>query len=698
MDEHLPNPQFDAIVVGTGLVESVVAGAASRVGRRVLHLDPADVYGSEWSSLCLSDFRGYVAAAERGAAPPPSSSAAEVTIEPGRVARTDGTYSAEALAVRPAVRGEGAARFVGVEFWEAPEGGAPPAPGYLVAGTDGEYSWVPPPPSPEPWSKLVAEDRRYALDVVPRLAFCRGELVELLISSGLHRYAEFRSVEASYLYADGGLQHVPCSKGEVFKSKSISMLEKRLLMKLLATVMAYDASEQGTTAAAIAAAADTGAGSATSGRHESEVLRQKASLPITEGAGGAKAVVQDAVQFKDRPFAEFLELRKIKGSLRSFIWYALALQTEAPEANDRVLSTHQGIKLLRRYILCLGRFADTHTAFLCTMYGGAEIPQAFCRCCAVYGGTYVLRRAAQSLVLSERAAEAGAAAARAPRLRGIVCSTGQHLQTEKLVASREHVSALLGDSTKRGSVARAVCVAAGPLRNTAGTVVAFLPPGTVGNGQVIRVQQFDASTKMCPAGKHLIHLSTQGDDGGAHLRAAAKLLFSMALLDAAPSDEAEADRPMLLWCAFFEKELHELPDSLPSGVHVTSDAHFTALDFDNAVAEGRAIFHYLFPDDAFLPPLPDPEDGQVILMRSLRDSCRMPAVNPEVFRNRTTCWTTRKRWRRSTEKETRSRQPTRLKMIKRVLIRNSWQKRPSCGNDREERVVAVLPLCTRVVD
>lgn len=43
--------QFDVLVLGTGLTESIVAAASSRAGKSVLHLDRNNFYGSQWTSL-----------------------------------------------------------------------------------------------------------------------------------------------------------------------------------------------------------------------------------------------------------------------------------------------------------------------------------------------------------------------------------------------------------------------------------------------------------------------------------------------------------------------------------------------------------------------------------------------------------------------------------------------------------------------
>jgi Rab proteins geranylgeranyltransferase component A len=58
MDE-LPS-EFDLIVVGTGFNESVIAAAASRVGKSVFHIDENDFYGGFWSSFNFDTFLSHL--------------------------------------------------------------------------------------------------------------------------------------------------------------------------------------------------------------------------------------------------------------------------------------------------------------------------------------------------------------------------------------------------------------------------------------------------------------------------------------------------------------------------------------------------------------------------------------------------------------------------------------------------------------
>ena len=48
--------EYDVIVVGTGLVESILAAALARAGKRILYVDNAKWYGAEHATLSLSEF------------------------------------------------------------------------------------------------------------------------------------------------------------------------------------------------------------------------------------------------------------------------------------------------------------------------------------------------------------------------------------------------------------------------------------------------------------------------------------------------------------------------------------------------------------------------------------------------------------------------------------------------------------------
>jgi hypothetical protein len=107
-DEHLPECEYELVVVGTGLVECIVAGAAARVSKRVVHLDPNDFYGEDWASFQLQDLVKYARSSRSSAA--------------GGEAVPAATYDIEAL--QPLLS-EPALRFSDVEEWRTPTSPGP---------------------------------------------------------------------------------------------------------------------------------------------------------------------------------------------------------------------------------------------------------------------------------------------------------------------------------------------------------------------------------------------------------------------------------------------------------------------------------------------------------------------------------------------------------------------------------------------
>lgn len=69
-----------------------------------------------------------------------------------------------------------------------------------------------------------------------QLQYSRGDLVELLISSNIARYSEYRSVSRVLIWLNGYLEIVPCSRSDVFSNDRVSVIEKRMLMKLLTSL------------------------------------------------------------------------------------------------------------------------------------------------------------------------------------------------------------------------------------------------------------------------------------------------------------------------------------------------------------------------------------------------------------------------------------------------------------------------------
>lgn len=80
----------------------------------------------------------------------------------------------------------------------------------------------------------LPQARSYSISLAPSVIPAVGPLISSLVSSGVSRYGGFRLVERVLLYNKTlGIVGVPGSKEDIFKSKSISLVEKRRLMRFL---------------------------------------------------------------------------------------------------------------------------------------------------------------------------------------------------------------------------------------------------------------------------------------------------------------------------------------------------------------------------------------------------------------------------------------------------------------------------------
>ena len=76
------------------------------------------------------------------------------------------------------------------------------------------------------------------------------------------------------------------------------------------------------------------------------------------------------LEFKDKPYREFLQHQRLSKKLQDFIIFSIALI-------DEDTKTYEGLKSTQKFLKSLGRYGNG--AFLWTTYGTGEIPQAFSR-------------------------------------------------------------------------------------------------------------------------------------------------------------------------------------------------------------------------------------------------------------------------------------------------------------------------------
>ena len=61
-------------------------------------------------------------------------------------------------------------------------------------------------------------NRDWNVDLIPKFLMSNGQLVKLLIHTGVTRYLEFKSVEGSYVYKGNKISKVPSDDKEALTS------------------------------------------------------------------------------------------------------------------------------------------------------------------------------------------------------------------------------------------------------------------------------------------------------------------------------------------------------------------------------------------------------------------------------------------------------------------------------------------------
>nr|KAF6435200.1 CHM Rab escort protein [Rousettus aegyptiacus] len=397
------------------------------------------------------------------------------------------------------------------------------------------------------YSQIIKEGRRFNIDLVSKLLYSRGLLIDLLIKSNVSRYAEFKNITRILAFREGRVEQVPCSRADVFNSKQLTMVEKRMLMKFLTFCMEYE-------------------------EHPDEY---KAYEEIT--------------------FSEYLKTQKLTPNLQYFVLHSIAMISE------RASSTIDGLKATKNFLCCLGRYGNT--PFLFPLYGQGELPQCFCRMCAVFGGIYCLRHSVQCLVVDK---ESG-------KCKAIIDQFGQRIMSKHFLVEDSYFSENTCSHVQYRQISRAVLITdRSVLQTDSDQQISILTvpaeePGT----SAVRVIELCSSTMTCMKGTYLVHLTcTSSETAREDLEPVVQKLFTPYAETEIENEEVE--KPRLLWALYFNMRdsSHVSRNSyndLPSNVYVCSGPD-CGLGNDNAVKQAETVFQQICPNEDFCAPPPNPED------------------------------------------------------------------------------------------
>ncbi|XP_039187679.1 rab proteins geranylgeranyltransferase component A 1 isoform X1 [Crotalus tigris] len=608
MADRLPS-EFDVVVIGTGLPESIIAAACARSGQRVLHVDSRNYYGGNWASFSFSgllswikenqeqadpceesttwqelileneeaiplnkedqtiqnvDYFCYVSQGsaedveEAGALPRPSASStsalsedseetsAATEIEKGCVSSDGGAKSEESCPQSDAgsdpqgtsdKTGDAEATSLEVNSSDS-----------IVDNKSEPIPEAPAEPRKITYPQIVKEGRRFNIDLISKLLYSRGLLIDLLIKSNVSRYAEFKNVTRILMLKDGRVEEVPCSRADIFNNKQLTMVEKRMLMKFLTFCLDFE-------------------------QRPDEYQAQK-----------------------DGKFADYLKTQKLTPNLQHFILHSIAMVSEAD------CCTIDGLKATQKFLQCLGRYGNT--PFLFPLYGQGEIPQCFCRMCAVFGGIYCLRHSIKCLVVDKELR----------RCKAVIDHFGQRINASYFVVEDSYLSEKICKNVSYRQISRAVLLTDQPIQNNESSdqqiSILTVPPQEAGQPAVCLVE-LCSSAMTCMKNTYLVHLTCPSVQSAKEdLTHVVEQLFSVAETDG--EDEGEGIKPQVLWSVYFNMRDSSSVDrssyeNLPSNVYVCSGPD-GALGNDCAVKQAEIIFQEMFPSEEFCPPPPNPED------------------------------------------------------------------------------------------
>ncbi|XP_072386367.1 rab proteins geranylgeranyltransferase component A 1 [Diabrotica undecimpunctata] len=520
MDYEFPT-EFDIVIVGTGIIESIISAAASRVGKRVLHVDEKEYYGGHWASFSLEAVMELKKSKENPVANVGNLDLYVFGNQVYDLKNVDYKFH-----VIPKEK-------IQVEKQEDSENQE-----QVTESKDkGENKEVieKEKPDTDVWDKeaLLKLSRRFNIDLTPKLQYARGHFVELLISSNIARYSEYRSVSRILTWFNKKLDFLPCSRSDVFANNKVSVVEKRMLMKVLTALNTLDKLNE----------------------------------------------------YENKTFKQYLADQKLTPNLIHYLLYGISMSSDETPCNVGVVN-------VKRFLDSLGRFG--HTPFLYSMYGSGEIPQAFCRLSAVFGGVFALGQSIQGFTVSNN------------KFKSITVRS-QNIQAEHLVMSMEKVPKQFLKSNNQQYISRCVLITDKSILDSEKEhlTLAFYPPE---NGKpFVKIIELGCLTGTCPKPLYVVHLlAKQGTTPQEDFSSVIDSLF-----DQNEETNMENERkPLILWSMYFslpDTNNADLTEGLPDNVFVCPGPD-TDLDYDYSVKKAEEMFRQIYPDLDFLPRAPDPEE------------------------------------------------------------------------------------------
>ena len=295
--------------------------------------------------------------------------------------------------------------------------------------------------------QILGQNRDYNVDLIPKCIMACGKLVKMLLHTKVTRYLEFKSLDASYVYRSGKVYKVPATGGEALSSSLLGLFEKRRFRQFLVYLQGYD----------------------------------KDKVETHKG--------KDLTVMTMQELYDYFGLEKLT---QEFVGHAMALHVDDSYLQQPALPTVMAIHL---YVYSLDRYGKS--PYIYPMYGLGGLPEGFSRLCAIHGGTFMLNRSIDEVLIDADGKAWGvkgdAEVAKAPLILGDPSYFKKH-----------------DKCTLTGQVARSICFLNHPIPNTnnAESLQIIIPAAQLKRKNDVYVVLVSNSHQVTAPGKYVAICST----------------------------------------------------------------------------------------------------------------------------------------------------------------------------------------------
>ncbi|KAJ0093283.1 hypothetical protein Patl1_27139 [Pistacia atlantica] len=312
----------------------------------------------------------------------------------------------------------------------------------------------------EPPPAHLGSSRDYNVDMIPKFMMANGTLVRVLIHTDVTKYLYFKAVDGSFVYNKGKVHKVPATDMEALKSPLMGVFEKRRARKFFIYVQDYDENDPKT--------------------HEGMDLTRVTTKELIAKYG-------------------------LDDNTIDFIGHAVALHRDDRYLHEPALDTVKRMKsfppgFCDSYMWNLLHVFKEESPYIYPLYGLGELPQAFARLSAVYGGTYMLNKPECKVEFDDEGKVVG------------VTSEGETAKCKKVVCDPSYLPSKV---RKVGRVARAIAIMSHPIPNTndSHSVQVILPQKQLGRKSDMYLFCCSYSHNVASKGKFIAFVSADAETG-----------------------------------------------------------------------------------------------------------------------------------------------------------------------------------------